>query len=255
MNEVNYPAAVGKIITVAVAERLSEITHWIVRSTESKVQSGPFAEMILPTQTSWGGGDIGAKILGFYEAELHGHIEKAIERRPDVVVNVGCAEGYYAIGLARRIPDARVHAFDISPEAQAVCAAAAKQNGVAERVTVGGRCDPDHLVELARSGKRVLIVMDCEGGETQLLGQETVRQLANCDVLVECHDFIDRTITPTLAGLLSGAHEVELVREGARDPAASPLLQRLGSFDRWLTVCEFRPEVMSWLACWARALQ
>jgi hypothetical protein len=255
MNQVNYSAAVGKIITVAVAERLAEITNWIVQATQSNVQSGPFAGMVLPTETSWGGGDIGAKILGFYEAELHAHIERAIERQPDVVVNVGCAEGYYAIGLARRLPNARVHAFDISPEAQTVCGAAAAQNGVAERVTVGGRCDPANLVELARTGKRVLILMDCEGGETQLLGQETVRQLANCDLLIECHDFIDRTITPTLAGLLSGAHEVEVIREGARDPAASPLLQRLGSFDRWLTVCEFRPEVMSWLACWARALQ
>ena len=185
MNEVNYPAAVGKIITVAVSERLTEITNWIVRSTEGKVQSGPFAGMVLPTRTSWGGGDIAAKILGFYEAELHRHIERAIERQPDIVVNVGCAEGYYAIGLARRLPAARLHAFDISPEAQSVCAAAAAQNGVADRVSIGGRCDSGQLVALARSGKRVLIVMDCEGGELQLLDQDTVRQLGNCDLIVE----------------------------------------------------------------------
>jgi hypothetical protein len=213
--------------------------------------SRSFAGIGLPTGASWGDGDLAPKLLGCYEAELHPALEKAIARRPEIVVNVGCAEGYYAVGLARRLPEAVVHAFDISEPAQAVCAAAAEKNAVGERVRIGGRCDPATLVELAQ-GRRALILMDCEGGERELLDAATTAALAECDVLVECHDFMDRSITPNLTALLQARHEAEAIREGARDPSQYAILRQLNSLDRWLMVCEFRPEVMNWIAAWAR---
>jgi len=66
-------------------------------------------------------------------------------------------------------------------------------------------------------------------------------------LLIECHDFIDPTITQTLADRLSATHTLEGVREGARDPNASPFLQGLDSLDRWLAVCEYRPTMMHWI--------
>jgi hypothetical protein len=43
---------------------------------------------------------------GCYEHELHGEIEQLVTRGFDAVLNIGCGEGYYAIGLARRMPTA-----------------------------------------------------------------------------------------------------------------------------------------------------
>jgi hypothetical protein len=63
---------------------------------------------------------------------------------------------------------------------------------------------------------------------------------------------MDRTITPNLTGLLRARHEVEAIREGARDPSQYAILRQLNSLDRWLMVCEFRPEVMNWIVAWAR---
>ena len=37
------------------------------------------------------------------------------------VVNVGCAEGYYAIGMARLMPNSLFLAFDINPKAIECC--------------------------------------------------------------------------------------------------------------------------------------
>ncbi len=168
------------------------------------------------------------------------------------MINVGCAEGFYAIGLARRLPRAAVYAFDISVDAQAACASAAAENGVADRVTVRGLCDGRQLVELTGGARRALIVMDCEGAEKELLGEETVTQLAHCDMIVELHDFVDRAITPTLTERLAATHKTATIREGARDPSAHDLLRTIGSFDRAILVCEFRPELMHWMTCWAR---
>ena len=242
----------NQILLHAARARRIEITGEILRVSGPGVISGPFAGMRLPDASSWGDGDLAPKLLGCYEEELHPAIERAIARQPARVINVGCAEGYYAIGLARRLPQAKVFAFDIDAKAQEVCRAAAAENGVAERVTVGGLCTPEILRNLAGEPGRSLIFMDCEGGELTLLDAPTVTKLAASDVLVECHDFINRQITPTLLRLMGTNHAVEPVAEGARNPGRFPLLKSLSSLDRWLVMCEFRPEQMSWLACWAR---
>jgi hypothetical protein len=49
---------------------------------------------------------------------LHDIVETAITRRYDRVINVGCAEGYYAVGFATRMPETDVIAFDIDPIAR-----------------------------------------------------------------------------------------------------------------------------------------
>ena len=244
--------ALLEILGRAATARLATISRELVRILEGKVQNGPFTGMLLPDATSWGIGDVAPKILGCYELELHPSIEKAIARAPDVVINVGCAEGYYAVGLARRLPLAKTYAFDIDQRAQEVCAGAGALNGVADRLIVQGECTAEQLVKLTRGAKRALIVLDCEGAELTLLTPEIARQLAHCDILVETHDFIDRTITPALTKSLSAQHAVEQFREGARDPAGYPVLRQLGSLDRALVTCEFRPEVMYWLMAWAR---
>lgn len=251
MSGPNYQGAMIQVMHVAAKQRIADIAAQLASLTEWRVQSGPFAGMILPDAASWGDGDLAPKLLGCYEAELHPVIEKAVARAPDVVINVGCAEGYYAVGLARLLPNAKIYAFDIDEAAQRCCEQAAARNGVAERIVVGGFCEPDRLVELARTAGRVFILLDCEGGERQLVNPSSAPQLAHCDLLVECHDFLDRSITPGLTSLLGAHHEIAQIREGARDPAQHPMLSVLGSLERWLLVCEWRPEVMHWLSCWS----
>lgn len=73
-----------------------------------------------------------------YERELHGVVEAIVATPYDTVVNVGCAEGYYAVGLARRMPQARFHTFDTNEAAQAACLRLAQINGVAERMAIAG---------------------------------------------------------------------------------------------------------------------
>lgn len=244
--------ALANILVTAARERVAMFTRQLVAGLGTAVREGPFAGTELLATTSWGDGDLGAKILGSYEAELHPALQKAAKRRPDVVINVGCAEGFYAIGLARLLPEARVFAFDINPDAQRICAEAAARNGVGDRVTVGGLCTGDDLVALTTGARHALIVMDCEGAERDLLAPEVTARLGRCDVIVECHDFMDATITPTLTAALGARHAVETVVEVARDGAQYAVLRTLNSLDRALMVNEFRPTLMHWLVAWAR---
>src|SRR2546423_12652663 len=90
------------------------------------VRAGPFAGLRYPDNLI----QI-PKLLGTYELELHPAVERLIASRPTTVVNVGAAEGYYAVGLARRLPDARILAFDIDERSQEHCRRLAALNGVA----------------------------------------------------------------------------------------------------------------------------
>ena len=68
------------------------------------------------------------KRLGCYEQELRSLIDSW--SGCDRVIDIGCGEGCYAVGLARRMPVAEVRVFDISPAARNACARAATVHGV-----------------------------------------------------------------------------------------------------------------------------
>ena len=230
--------------------QVREIARQLIDAVGPRVQSGPFAGTLLAESTSWQDGDIVPKILGCYEEELHNSMQRAIARRPEIVINIGCAEGYYATGLARRLPNAYVYAFDTDSKARAACLSAARQNGVGERIDVRAECRPEDLIALVSGRRRVFVVCDCEGGERELFNKNTIKILTNADIIIECHDCHFRDIRETLSRNFSLSHDVDVIREGARDPAMFSLLRSLGTLERWLAVCEFRPEVMYWLACW-----
>lgn len=250
---IDLERSLARVLTESAGARRRLITRELVRVVGARCTAGPFRGMVLPQTSSWGDGDLAPKILGAYECELHAALERAFARTPELVVNVGCAEGYYAVGAALRLPGCIVHAFDLEEEALRVCAEAARLNGVADRIRLERRCEPDRLVDLLGRHPRALVLLDCEGYERELITEATLPALAGADLIVECHDFLEPGITDRSAGLLRRTHEVELVREGGRDPAAWPVLHGLGSLDRWLVVCEFRPTLMRWIVARARA--
>jgi hypothetical protein len=120
-------------------------------------------------------------------------------------------------------------------------------NQVGDRVTVLGACAPPVLLSLLRQHPAALLVIDCEGYEKELLAGAVLAAAAHASLIVECHDFVDPTITSTLIERLGVSHIVENVAEGGRDPNQLEPLQKLSSLDRWLVVLENRPAMMNWI--------
>jgi hypothetical protein len=154
--------------------------------------------------------------------------------------------------MARALPQSNVFAFDTNEAAQAICGRAAAANQVGARAQVGGTCTFDTLREVISKDERTLLFVDCEGGELQLLDPEQVPGIQGCDVIVECHDFLDPSITSVLYERFAASHDLEIVPEGSRNPNEFTSLQCWQSTDRWLAVNENRPATMNWLVCWAR---
>jgi hypothetical protein len=234
--------AIDAVLDLVLGHRLERLTDYLWRGCGGVVQTGPFAGMNYLRRPA--GGPLPPKLLGCYEVELHPVIARVARREYDAVVNVGCGEGYYAVGLARLLPGARVHAFDTDAAAQSLCRELAALNGVAGRVAVAGACGPADLRALARP--RTLVFCDCEGAEAALLDLAQAPGLAECDLVVELHDFLDPTLSRRVPQRFAVSHDVALIGPSGRDPCAFPLLRGLSQLDQYLAVLEGRPGPTPW---------
>src|SRR5262245_38241665 len=78
-----------------------------------KVLSGPFAGM--PYIDHAFGSALLPKLLGTYEREASAALGKLCESKYDTVVDIGTAEGYYAVGLGRLVKPNKVVCFEAHP--------------------------------------------------------------------------------------------------------------------------------------------
>jgi hypothetical protein len=200
------------------------------------------------------------KLLGTYERELAHVIEEACSLRPELIIDLGAAEGYYAVGLALRNPEARIVAFEQKASGRAALQEMAKINRVLDRMEIHGRCQPADLQlrlvarrrELARVIARpCLVVCDVEGDEQVLLDPVAVPSVRAAFVLVETHDFICPGILDELRRRFAPSHDIQYIWQCPRTRAEFPFR----SPGTWLfpksyldwAVSEWRPVRMSWL--------
>lgn len=239
----------GKALPMLSRWRVTLIRDKLLQEYRGTVLAGPFAGLAGMTEVLEGCHV--PKLLGSYERELHGVVERIVATPYDVVVNVGCAEGYYTVGLARRMPGARILAFDTNPEAQAACRRLAARNGIAERIAIGGTLAP---ADLARwPGARALVVCDIEGAEEELLDPAAQPALAAMDVLVECHDCFRPGLSLTIARRFQATHRIELYRPTLLPFDLPPEFARVSELDRMLALWEWRSGPTPWLFLRARA--
>jgi hypothetical protein len=222
-------------------------------ATGGQVQDGPFSGTIILPETSWGDGELGAKWLGVYEEELHSCLDDLAQRPPSAVINIGCGDGFYAIGLARMFPGVTIFAFDIDGNAQALTRRNVDANSVGGQVSVGGICTPADLIGLAGQYRDCLVVCDIEGGEVELFSASgVVAALGQSDIIIECHDFVVRGTTEKLCQIFDATHDVFVLIEGGRDLSRFSFLSPLSDAERQALVNENRPEIMSWVYARAR---
>ncbi|MDB5494034.1 MAG: SAM-dependent methyltransferase [Phenylobacterium sp.] len=207
------------------------------------VWSGPFEGMDYVSSSTEGA--LLPRLLGSYESELHPHLLAFAAEGLDCVIDVGCAEGYYAVGLARLIPQVTVYAHDIDEAALAACAALAAKNGVGDRVVIGGEFKPQDFEAFA--GKRALVMVDAEGAEVDILQPELSPALAGLSLIVETHDIYRPGALDTLMQRFSPTHDI--VRVDQHYPAFQPpsWFAGLPHLDRLLAVWEWRVSPTPWL--------
>ena len=213
------------------------------------ILSGPFQNMKYINDIVWG--PITPKWLGCYEAELHEIVDEIVSRHYSTVIDLGCAEGYYAVGLAYAMPDSRVHAFDVDFISRRQAKALAELNGLQDRVSVRGYCRHEDIEALVDD--RTLLVCDIEGFETEMLDPEKAGELRKCDILVELHRL------PNGAGMtgreiaewFDSSHEIQFLKVGGRqewiDHHRKLFDEEISPHEINRAVCEYRDPKQEWM--------
>ncbi len=249
-----FEGTVGKLVDFVRLQRGKAIdstvtTYWLPAIQSANAGFGPFSHTRRKSVKAYGSA-LYPKLTGTYESELHETIEIACQRQYDVIVDIGCAEGFYAVGLALRIPDTSILAYDITSNARDACRELAVANNVAERIAVLPYCDSAELDRHCR-GRRCLIICDCEGYERFLFNETAAEACAHSDLIIEVHDFVCEHTGSHLMAVFDKTHVCQRVdavpwqdKVGLLPPAVATTLSK--SFLRAI-LDEYRPPGMYWL--------
>lgn len=225
--------------------RVARVTELVVAHADGVVGGGPFRGMRYLDRSHCS--QLAPKLLGTYEMELRGILEEFLALRPDRIVDVGAAEGYYAVGLLRLAPERRVVAFEAEAAARTALQELASLNGVSNRLEVRGWCDAEALRATLTGASRPLVIMDIEGAEREVLDPATVPQLRGAFVLVELHPHLVPDVRERLSERFRGTHGVRFIPAVARSASSLPPGTPFGHRDLLAAAWEGRPDGQGWL--------
>lgn len=213
-----------------------------------RIAEGPFRGMrYIPHST---GSSLLPKLVGSYEAELHGILRGIVGAHYDAFMDIGCAEGYYAVGLAKMFPGTPVYAYDIDPHARALCSRLAALNAVSDQVRVLGECTRGELE--SRRGRRLLVLCDCEGAEADIFDAGVAAFLYNSDVLIELHEQFRPGTTEKLLAAFRRTHAAQMIPANLANDRDLASVRNLPRMLRKFAVWENRQIVQAWL--WLRPM-
>ena len=126
-----------------------------------RVNAGPFKGLrCYPTES---GDAVIAKVCGTYEMEIFPAVEEIIARKPQIVADIGAAEGFYVAGFASRLHESQIIAYEAKPEWQERIRNLLRLNRLGQSVVIRGFCGKDELQTLAHevaSAERSFVFMD-----------------------------------------------------------------------------------------------
>jgi hypothetical protein len=171
-------------------------------------------------------------LLGSYEMELHPWLYDVTPGKYERILDIGAAEGYYAVGMALRTKTP-VDAYETEARSRQFCREMASLNGVSELVSINSWCSPSTLRKLDRS--RCLVFSDCEGYEVELFTPEVVQALAQSDCIIEIHEGANGSFWyPTdatrkvLEERFAPTHDIHIATFSPRDVTQFPEVDFLG---------------------------
>lgn len=170
------------------SERVSIETYDLCNG---EVKYGPFKGLKLSENSWWGKSDLGSQCLGLYEKEILTHIKNSSSQSWDCFIDIGAADGYYAVGMLSSGTANRAICFELSREGRALIRDTWERNGRIGVLDVHGKADADALLSLDQEGLgKTLILIDIEGDEFELLTPEVIEHLSAAEVILEVHNWV-----------------------------------------------------------------
>lgn len=187
---------------------------------------GPFVGMKYIDQSS--GSVLLHKLAGYYESILHPTIETIKTESYDTIIDIGCAEGYYLVGLGKALPNSTLYGYDMDETALARMKKLAEINNLKNQLIADPICVPEKLTKQITDD--TLLICDAEGFEEEVLDPKNSPALLNVKkMIVETHEFAAPNVIETLKKRFSESHDIDEITFKMADPQKYSFLRSISN--------------------------
>jgi len=219
------------------------LVKWLKKKT---VSTGPFRGMKYPELKSYGS-TLFPKLCGNYEQCLHPILHFLKDKYYEQIVNIGCAEGYYTVGLALLFKNIKVYGFDPDKKAIEFAKKMSVINQVQDRVILKSLKFTSSDIEYFNPLIQSLWIVDCEGDELNMFSLENIEYLANTDLIIELHDYINPQISNYIRTVFKNTHDITLLSQRFELPDTISFLPNIKRKTLLKLIDEKRPVKMEWM--------
>ena len=174
-----------------IRQRQKRISLELFKMLNGTVKYGPFKGLRLTHNPWWGQLDLGSQCLGLYEKEILKFIENIEDGQFTNFIDIGAADGYYAVGLLStgKIPGSIC--FEKTDKGREAILTNWKNNGAIGQLVVKVKANFESIATLTEHDlERSLILIDIEGGEFELLNNDTIHKFRYSKILLEIHNWV-----------------------------------------------------------------
>lgn len=186
---------------------LQYVNDRAIKCTNRIVYQGPFEGMKYIDKAFVG--FVCHKVTGTYEKEIQGVIKMELNNAYDAIIDIGSAEGYYAVGMAMFSKTPKVISFEGSTEGRKLQKELATLNKVDDRIEINNYCRREELLEQTDKYKNIFIICDVDGYELALLDNAFIPRLNSATMLIECHNHCFAEMEKSLIDRYSATHTAQ----------------------------------------------
>lgn len=228
----------------------SKVLNHLIKIHGHKVVYGKFKGMKLNKNSYWSKNDLITHILGVYEYHILEQLIKFSKINNSVFIDIGAADGYFAVGGAYSGLFKKVYAFETHEEGRKSLIENAKSNYCETNVLIKSKANFDSLKDLIDIHKSTVILIDIEGDEFNLLNYQTLKLLSNCNIIIELHpDLVNNGYEKKkdLINFSKSFFNVSIIKREIYNPNLFEELDQFTDEERLIAFSEGRENNMSWL--------
>lgn len=224
----------------------------------SRILAGPFAGVVLE-KLNWGRRDFVAYSGGIYEKEVLSYLVNT-KGHFKTFVDIGAADGYYAVSTLKNNFFEYVHAFEKSSTSRKIIKFNAELNQVSRKLSIHGKFDIgfERYLGVDFDWGSTLILSDIEGAEFELFDADLLTGISGAHIIIELHkrdrgDVEIQQFQELLAEFnaisIIKSHERNVYKFADYNPTSEDLRYLMSSDGRTRSKSDFRLVRGEWLLC------
>lgn len=242
-------------VEIGIQSVKNKVWEILLKKYNYTVAHGAFKGMKLNKKVWWSKNDYITQTLGIYEEHILQKITHFAKNGSTTLIDVGAADGYFAVGMAYSNIYQKVYAFEIEKEGRDRILENANANKCNNKIKIFGEADVSSISKIIDEGDKVTVMIDIEGAEYDFLSDDMLTILNGNHVVCELHPWMVDGGDNLQIKLLSKASKqfnVELINREIYKPNMFSEFDNLSDEERLIAVGEGREKNMQWMVLYPK---